>query len=114
MDIFKTANLEELVSFTAGAGGKVAKPAPSVGRVRRSPEELEKTVADILMLLARNEAGMRAEQLRAELGLDKKSMPGPLKMALASGKIRSEGQKRLTTYHLVKAEPPAKKRSARK
>jgi hypothetical protein len=82
-----------------------AKPSPAKalkaenGRLaRRGPEEIGKVVTSIVSLLAKNPAGMRAEQIRGALNLQSKEMPRPLAEALKQKLITSKGQKRATTY----------------
>jgi hypothetical protein len=41
---------------------------------------------------------LRAEQIRAKLGLQSKEMPRILKGGLAKKKLKTKGQKRATTY----------------
>jgi Fic family protein len=65
---------------------------------RRSLEDIAKTLASIVSLLKGKKAGLRSEQIRAALKLDKREMPRVLKMGLAKKAIRSKGQKRSTTY----------------
>ena len=58
-----------------------------------------------------SQARMRREA-RAELSLPAKAMPRVLRTGLATGVLRSKGQKRATTYELVSASAaphPAKK-----
>ena len=64
----------------------------------RSLEDIAKTLASIVALLKGKKAGLRSEQIRAALKLDKREMPRVLKMGLAKKAIRSKGQKRSTTY----------------
>jgi hypothetical protein len=52
----------------------------------------------IVALLKANPAGLRAEQIREQLGLQAKELPRPLKEALDSGRLSKSGQKRATTY----------------
>lgn len=49
-------------------------------------------------LVKKHGDGLRAEQIRAELGMQAKELPRVLKEGLASRKLRSKGQKRATTY----------------
>jgi hypothetical protein len=65
---------------------------------RRSAGALERVVGRIVDLLSRNSKGLRAEQIRAELGLSAKELPRPIGKALESKRIRKTGQKRATTY----------------
>ena len=76
-----------------GKGGRLA---------RRSPEALAKTKAEIVALLAKSPKGLRAEQIRAKLGLTKQEIPRPLSDALAEKLIAKKGEKRATTYFVKK------------
>jgi hypothetical protein len=74
-------------------------PAKSSGRLRRrSPEEIAKTVDQVVSLVKKHKGGLRAEQIRVELGLQAKEMPRVLKEGVAAKKLASKGQKRATTY----------------
>ena len=47
-----------------------------------------------------DQSGLRAEQIRAQLGLQAKEMPRVLREGVASKKLKSKGQKRSTTYYV--------------
>jgi hypothetical protein len=115
----RTASLDELLGHADGAGTRAAraggrrapaaaKPAagksapkkttPSGRLRRRSPEEIAGALDGIVALVKKNKEGLRAEQIRAELGLEAKELPRILKEGLATKKLRSKGQKRATTY----------------
>ena len=49
----------------------------------------------------RHKEGLRAEEIRANLGMEAKELPRVLKEGLAKKKLRSKGQKRATTYTAV-------------
>ncbi len=51
-----------------------------------------------MALVKKNKAGLRAEHIRAELGLLQKEVPRVLKEGLATQALRSTGRKRATTY----------------
>jgi hypothetical protein len=72
-----------------GKGGRLA---------RRSPDDVAKVLASIVSLLKGKKAGLRSEQIRAALKLDKREIPRVLKMGLAKKAIRAKGKKRATTY----------------
>jgi DNA-binding transcriptional ArsR family regulator len=72
-----------------GKGGRLA---------RRSPGALAKTKAEIVALLAKHPKGLRAEEIRAKLGLSKQEVPRPISDALAEKLITKKGEKRATTY----------------
>ncbi len=58
-------------------------------------------------LLRVSPKGLRAEEIRAKLGLQSKELPRPLKEGLDGGRFAKSGQKRATTYTLkgVAARP---------
>ncbi len=97
----RTASLEEILSETSrprrSTGGSRA-PRESGRRVRRSAADIASTVDAIEALLQKNPTGLRAEQIRAELGLQAKELPRPLAEGLSQKRFSKEGQKRATTY----------------
>jgi hypothetical protein len=84
----------------ASAAGAASRPAKRRrGRLeRRSATDIAGVVRQIVDLLGAHPAGLRAEQIRHELGLEAKELPRPITEALASRKISKQGQKRATTY----------------
>jgi hypothetical protein len=109
------SSLDELLVETGGGTskrgpgrpkgpGKVAPPptakrATKSGRLpRRSVEDIAKLLGEIIAVVKRNKEGLRAEQIRAELGLQSKEMPRILKEGVATKKLKTKGQKRATTY----------------
>jgi hypothetical protein len=80
----------------------MATPKPSRARggrlPRRSPEDITKALDEVLNLLKRNKQGLRAEQIRNELGMQAKEMPRILKAGMSTRKLKARGQKRATTY----------------
>ena len=70
-------------------------------------------VDSIVGLLKQSPKGLRAEQIRAKLGLQAKEMPRPLKEAVDGGRLGKSGQKRATTY-FVKGGGAARPKPARK
>jgi hypothetical protein len=49
-------------------------------------------------LVKKHDKGLRAEQIRSQLGIAKKEWARPLEAALASKKLTKKGEKRATTY----------------
>jgi hypothetical protein len=103
----RNASLDELVSGTGGTSHTkrarsarlVAAPRRSGGRLhRRSEAQLEKVVEQIVSFVSHHANGVNAEAIKAHLKLQRKELPRPLGMALASKKIRKKGVKRATTY----------------
>jgi hypothetical protein len=82
----------------------VAAPAPtkrvrSAGRLpRRSAEDIGAALTQVVALVKKHKDGMRAEQIRSELGLQAKEMPRILKEGLSKKSLKAKGQKRATTY----------------
>ncbi|WP_394835808.1 hypothetical protein LVJ94_02620 [Pendulispora rubella] len=86
-------------SAAAAAASKAPKAAKRGGRLhRRSEEEIGAVGDKIVSLLKSHPEGLRAEQIRAELGLEAKELPRPLKDLLGAKKLKTKGQKRATTY----------------
>jgi hypothetical protein len=78
-----------------------AKPARarSSGRLpRRSPQAIASALEKIVTLVKKRKEGLRAEQIRQELGMLAKELPRVLKEGLSTRMLRSKGQKRATTY----------------
>jgi hypothetical protein len=91
----------------------VATPAPqaeprkpkslsAAKRPRRDKSDLGALSARIEELLAET-PGLRAEQIRARLGVDAKTVTKPLRDAVKAGRITTTGNKRSTAYNLVVA-----------
>jgi hypothetical protein len=114
------ASLHELIGSEAGGGSSssngrqsrvatrpaaavspsaLAKPARTPGRLpRRSPDEIAKALDRMVSLLKKHKDGLRAEEIRANLGMEPKEMPRILKEGVSTKKLSSKGQKRATTY----------------
>jgi hypothetical protein len=91
----------------AGGGGQpdpLSVPAgpekhAKSGRLsRRSAAQIQAALNKIVLLVKTHKAGMRAEQIRAALGMEAKEMPRILKEGVAKKKLSAKGQKRATTY----------------
>lgn len=85
-----------------------ARQAPEARKpVRASSPPLARKAADarlerrLVGLLSVMSDGMRAEQLRDALNVDKAALERALRDGLESGRLRKAGQKRLTTYFAV-------------
>lgn len=121
----REASLNELVGITGGAGRaaspKLAGASPKKGgRLgRRSPDDIARTLNQIVTVLSKHPEGLRAEQIKAALQLDTREMPRPIAEGLKSGALKKSGQKRATVYTAgsgaVKAPAKrAKKKAAKK
>jgi hypothetical protein len=83
----------------AGKRGPGRPPGPTKGRLRRrSDKDLTRVAESIVALVGKHKAGLRGEQIRAELGIPKNAWMKPLSLALGSKKLTKKGQKRATVY----------------
>lgn len=113
IEALRGVSIEELYAVTSGGGGarrgrpradaggrKVAPVARGRGgRLgRRSAAQIGKMIDSIVEAVAKSASGLRAEQIRDQLGVEAKELPRPLAEALSSGRITKSGQKRATTY----------------
>jgi len=89
---------------TDGGGGQ---PAPLGARrksgkngrlARRSPEQIATAIDQVVALVKKSRTGLRSEEIKLALGLDRREVPRILKTAVAKRKLRAKGQKRATTY----------------
>ncbi len=92
-------------SVVSESGSHLGAPSSPAGArrrrgrlARRSAGDISQIVDSIVSLLERRPDGLRAEQIRAELGLEAKELPRPIAEALAGKRINKQGQKRATTY----------------
>jgi hypothetical protein len=78
--------------------GRPPAAAASTRLPRRSATNIAAAADSIVALVKKHAKGLRAEQIRAELGIAKKEWARPLEAALASKKMTKKGEKRATTY----------------
>lgn len=79
-----------------------ARPRKAAGkRHRRSAEEIAELVTAVVALVKKHKEGLRAEQIREQVGLEAKEMPMVLKTAVSGRLLKTKGQKRATTYFAV-------------
>jgi hypothetical protein len=120
LEAIRAASLDELLADPKGSPAPRRGTAPGIKKVspkaptrvspiqkasgrlaRRSPDQIAKMVDGIVALLKKHKNGLRAEELRKELGMLPKEMPRILKEGLAAKKLKARGQKRATTYTAV-------------
>jgi hypothetical protein len=108
----RSSSLEDVLGETSGpkrgpgrpvakrGPGHPARPAGSSSKrlARRSTKDLAAVTESIVALVKKHKTGLRAEQIRAELGIAKKEWMRPLGLALGSKKLTKKGEKRSTTY----------------
>ncbi len=92
----------------AGGGASHAAPAAAAPRKRggrlhrRSATDITTVAGKILTLLQTHKNGLRAEEIRTKLDLDRREIPRPLAEALKKKMISKKGKKRATTYYAGK------------
>jgi hypothetical protein len=102
----RSASIQELQSTgssarnarAAAAAARPASPRSSRRLPRRSAEDIAKELGRVVGLVKTHKTGLRAEQIRGRLGMQPKEMPRILKEGLAAKALKSNGQKRATTY----------------
>jgi hypothetical protein len=118
LDAIRSSSLEDILGETSGGkrgpgrppgkrgpGRPPGKRAPgrppgsaSKRLARRSATDIAAVTESIVALVKKHPKGLRAEQIRAQLGIAKKEWMRPLGLALASKKLTKKGQKRATVY----------------
>ena len=114
LQAIRSAPLDEILGEGAGRGGrKPGRPAKATtaaestgggkrargGRLaRRTADDIQAVVESIVSLVKKSKGGLRAEQIRAQLNLDKREIGRPIAEALAKKKLTKKGEKRATTY----------------
>ena len=94
-------------------GRKKATKRASKKRGRRSAEDLEKTAARILAYV-KTHPGKGVTAIAKALRRSSKDLKRPVQMLLAAKKIRTEGQRRGTTYFAGAGGGTRKKAAKRK
>jgi hypothetical protein len=94
-----SSNRTKAASKTAPASTPVRKIR---GRLRRrSPEEIAKALAAVVALVKTAKDGLRAEQIRDALKMQRKEIPRVLQEGLAKKQLKSKGKKRATVYTAI-------------
>jgi hypothetical protein len=114
LEVVRSSNLDEIIGAQGVRANRVATTPSSVkltrptaksakpGRLpRRSVEDIAAVLGQIIALVKKNRDGLRAEEIRANLGLEAKELPRVLKEGIATKKLRTKGQKRATTYFAI-------------
>jgi len=102
LDVVRSANMAELIGAQGGRTARVVTTAPTTkllrptakpakpGRLpRRSAEDIAAALGQVLALVKKNKDGLRAEEIRASLGLESKELPRVLKEGIATRKLRT-------------------------
>jgi hypothetical protein len=110
------ASLQELLTTQEGpAGRRRGRPAGGGGQpnrlsvpkakkgkggrlARRSSEAIAAALGNVVTLVKKHKDGLRAEEIRANLGLQAKELPRVLREGLSSKSLTKKGHKRATVY----------------
>lgn len=122
LQALRGASLDELTGIagtartkTSGADSVVARTKSNGARLgRRSADDIAHTLQRFVSLLKHHPEGLRAEQLRELLFLDKRELPRPIAEGLQTGALVKTGQKRATVYTLGAGARPPQPKTARK
>jgi hypothetical protein len=109
LEAIKGASLEDLLSESrtpasrprrepANGAPRPARPRAPGRLRRRSQDDIANALDKVVALVKKQKDGLRAEQIRQQLGMQAKEMPRVLKEGLAKRQLKSRGQKRATTY----------------
>ena len=99
-EIARRAALDTLgTALTGKPSAQGTKPAGiGLGRgVKRAPEQLEQAAAAFQAFVAKN-PGLRIEQINKQIGRTTAELALPIRKLIASGAIKTKGEKRSTTY----------------
>jgi hypothetical protein len=118
IDALQAASIDELTGVSVRRGNghlPVDGGGRKGGRLgRRTTADIGRVLDSIVTLLEKSPEGLRAEQIRAALGVQPKELPRPLADGLTLGRLTKSGQKRATAYFAAVASKSARTRGGRK
>lgn len=88
---------KRLVENAFGAVTPAARTRSSEPHSKRTAKDLDVLCDKFASFVAAN-PGLRIEQINKKLGTQTKDLALPIRKLLASGRVKSKGQKRSTTY----------------
>lgn len=96
--------ISQLTTILGGGGGQKAAPAIQVAssarRERLTQEAIEEALAQVVELLKKHPNGLRSEQIRADLGMNKKLFQYAAHVGKTSDQLTQKGERRSTVYAL--------------
>jgi hypothetical protein len=94
--------------FAAVLGTSTAQGAESPkSGTRVSQEGIEEALARIIELLEKHPSGLRSEEIRSKLSMEKKLFQYAANLGKTSDQLVQEGERRSTTYSLPTKTSPA-------
>lgn len=111
--------ISQLTSILGGGASLGAAPAqvrvekPAV-RKRLTQETIEEALAQIVSLLEKHAEGLRSEEIRTSLNMDKKLFQYAAHLGKTSDQLTQSGERRTTVYSVPTKQPvkPAPKSEA--
>lgn len=99
--------------LTSILGGSAASPAAGrteaavrlVTRKRLTQETIEEALAQIVSLLEKHAEGLRSEEIRTNLGMDKKLFQYAAHLGKTSDQLTQSGERRTTVYSVPTKQP---------
>jgi hypothetical protein len=97
-----TSSLDDRGSRRRGGGsiaavGEVLKAERRGKGAKRSSSQLDRLQSRVMEFVTAN-PGMRIEQINKELGTSTRDLQLPIRKLIATGSLKSKGEKRATTY----------------
>jgi hypothetical protein len=113
MDAIRELSLDDIMGSVSGGGrpkaaAKASSKSSGGKRVRRSAEALQEVAEQIASYVRKHKDGVSAEQIREELGIERKDIPRPIAEALGQKLISKRGEKRATLYFAGGKSSPKK------
>ena len=101
--------VSQLTAILGGAIGTAPAPVVRVetkpARERLTEEAIEEGLAQIVALLEKHPNGLRSEEIRTELGMNKKLFQYAAHLGKTSDQLTQSGERRTTTYSLPPRTP---------
>lgn len=95
-----TSVLGGTLATGAGARSTPVSPGRPVTRQRLSQEAVEEALAQVIALLEKHPGGLRSEQIRTDLAMDKKLFQYAAHLGKTSDQLAQTGERRSTVYAL--------------
>lgn len=94
--------ISQLASILGGGQpeAKAPKGAPAASRERLTQEAIEDALAQVIKLLEAHPKGLRSEQIRADLNMNKKLFQYAAHLGKTSDQLTQTGERRSTVYSL--------------
>lgn len=95
--------ISQLTAILGGSNGQKSAGAPATAapaRERLTPEAIEEALAQVIKLLEKHPNGLRSEQIRSDLNMNKKLFQYAAHLGKTSDQLAQSGERRSTVYSL--------------